>query len=686
MTRSGWRQVSLWCHDWQAAEVTGTVHVGPRLSAAEDAGSLAAWWFTRKGACWRLRLLPAAGQGRRAAALISSLSSELVKEGIRAVQAIYEPETCAFGGNEAMAVAHRLFHTDSRHVLAYLAQAGGGHRRELAVILATALMRAAGQDWYEQGDIWRRIAAHRSAPAQPRVPPLDAVRVLMTATGTSANSPLAAAPDWPAGYEQAGNALAALTQGGQLTRGLRAVLAHHVLFAWNRLGIQAADQQLLADSAATVIFDAEPACPRPRYRPVTTVNAVTTDSTRAATPGPAQLRDALADHIAGRGTFRTPQVEAAFRTVPRHVFLPGTDVQAAYAPQVVITKRGGDGAAISSASSPNLVAAMLEQLAVRPGDRILEIGTGTGFNAALLAELAGTSGHVTTIDIDTDITGAAGRSLAAAGYRHVRVVCADGADGYPAEGPYDRIIVTAGAQDLPTAWWQQLTAGGRIVVPLTLHGSGLTRSIAFARDPAGHLASDSALVCGFVPMRGSAAGTGRSLPLAGDITLHADASDDTGQTALDGVTGQPPLEIWTGITIGDSDPDAAHLDLWLATTATGSRFGRISAGPGHAAPLIAPARRWAGAALHNGTAIAYPTLRPETETTSELGIAAYGKDSEQLAAQTAALLRQWSQARPVQPVITAYPAGTPETQLAPGQRIDRLGTRLTVNWEQRERT
>lgn len=686
MSRTGWRQVSLWCRDWQTAEDTGTACVGPRLSAAEEAGDLAAWWFTRKGACWRLRLLPGSGQGRQAGALIRSLSRELAAEtGIRVVQASYEPETRAFGGNEGMAVAHGLFHADSRHVLAYLAQAGGDHRRELGVILATALMRTAGQDWYEQGDIWQRIAAHRTAPTQPGAPPLDAVRVLVTAAGNTAESPLAAAPGWPAAFEQAGKTLADLAQDGQLTRGLRAVLAHHVLFAWNRLGIPAADQQLLAASAATIVFDDEPPCRHPGCGTLTTVNAVSTDSTHAATLDPVRLRDALADHIAGRGTFRTPQVQAAFRTVPRHVFLPGTGMQTAYTPQVVITKHGADGTALSSASSPNLVAAMLEQLAVCPGDQVLEIGTGTGFNAALLAELAGPSGHVTTIDIDTDITDVARRSLTGAGYEHVKVICADGADGYPAGAPYDRIIVTAGAPDLPAAWWHQLAAAGRIVVPLTLHGSGLTRSIAFARHPAGHLASDSALVCGFVPMRGSTAGSRRSLPLAEGITLHLDAGDDAGEAALDGVAGQPPLQLWTGITISDSDPDAPHLDLWLAT-ATDSRFGRISASPGQAAPLIAPARRWAGAAVHNGTAIAYLTLRPESETTSELGLAAYGKDSEQLAARAAALLRQWSQARPVQPVITAYPAETPQAQLAPGTHIDRPGTRLTVTWEQRKKT
>lgn len=78
------------------------------------------------------------------------------------------------------------------------------------------------------------------------------------------------------------------------------------------------------------------------------------------------LRAALADHIRGRGTFRSAAVEAAFRTVPRHLFLPGVDTTEAYAPRPVVTKRAADGTAVSSASSPNLVAEMLELLDVQP--------------------------------------------------------------------------------------------------------------------------------------------------------------------------------------------------------------------------------------------------------------------------------------------------------------------------------
>ncbi|MGH3930758.1 MAG: hypothetical protein ACRDTF_12355 [Pseudonocardiaceae bacterium] len=80
--------------------------------------------------------------------------------------------------------------------------------------------------------------------------------------------------------------------------------------------------------------------------------------------------------------------------------------------------------------------------------------------------------------MDDDLAAGARATLAAAGYRHVEVICADGAVGHPVHGPYDRIIVTADAWDLPAAWWQQLAVGGRLVVPLSLHGSGLARSVA----------------------------------------------------------------------------------------------------------------------------------------------------------------------------------------------------------------
>ncbi|MEV1179505.1 methyltransferase domain-containing protein, partial [Nonomuraea sp. NPDC049784] len=181
------------------------------------------------------------------------------------------------------------------------------------------------------------------------------------------------------------------------------------------------------------------------------------------------FRDAMVDKLRDWGV-RTEPVEAAMRAVPRHVFVPSATLEQAYGPDSVVTHRDENGKAISSASDPGLVASMLEQLDVQPGHRVLEIGAGTGYNAALLAELAGPEGHVTTVDIGADIVAGARRGLAAAGYDRVQVVHGDGATGHPENAPYDRIIVTAGAWDVPPAWREQLAPGGRLVVPLRVRG------------------------------------------------------------------------------------------------------------------------------------------------------------------------------------------------------------------------
>jgi protein-L-isoaspartate(D-aspartate) O-methyltransferase len=143
-----------------------------------------------------------------------------------------------------------------------------------------------------------------------------------------------------------------------------------------------------------------------------------------------------ADLLLACGTVKSGRVEAALRAVPRHPFVPDASLETAYAPDdAVVTKRDTEGVALSSASAPGVVASMLEQLDVRPGDHILEIGAGTGYNAALLAELAGPTGHVVTIDIDQDVVDGAQAALASTGYGQIEVVCADGAQGHAPSGP-----------------------------------------------------------------------------------------------------------------------------------------------------------------------------------------------------------------------------------------------------------
>lgn len=201
------------------------------------------------------------------------------------------------------------------------------------------------------------------------------------------------------------------------------------------------------------------------------------------------------------GALADPAVRAALLAVPRHRFLPNEPLERAYADDAIATKFAG-GVSISSASQPAMVAQMLQQLALAPGMRVLEIGAGTGYNAALLRTLVGDTGRVTTIDIDADITAAARDHLASIGVTDVAIITGDGARGWPARAPYDRIILTVGAGDIAPAWAAQLAVGGILLLPLTIGTAQF--SVAFEKR-GDTLHSRSLVPCGFMPLRGSMA-------------------------------------------------------------------------------------------------------------------------------------------------------------------------------------
>ncbi len=348
----------------------------------------------------------------------------------------------------------------------------------------------------------------------------------------------------------------------------------------------------------------------------------------------------------------------------------------------MVTKRGTDGTSLSSASQPSIVAMMLEQLEVEPGHRVLEIGAGTGYNAALLRELVGQDGEVTTIDIDSEVVEDAKKGLATAGYTDMRVICGDGALGDKSRAPYDRIIVTTGTWDVFSAWWQQLTEGGRIVVPLRWRG--LTRSITFDRHP-GRMVSRFTTLCGFIPMCGPGGEGECTLLLAeGDVTLYYDEDQQVAPDALHGVFGQPRSESWSGVTVGGYDPFDG---VWLRLATVEPGTCRIAAQPsavdsGLATPAI-PAR---SPALVEGASLAYFTLRPHADVDSnggrrfELGAIGHGPGGGDLAHRIAEQIRVWDRDRSTQPFITAYPADTPDEQLAEGLVIDKRHTRLAFSW------
>jgi len=271
-TGPSWRQVFLQFDDYSTAEHTGVAHIGPDMTSAEATGLIASWFFIRKAPCWRLRFLPSHDSSEQDATTFIHQRLTTHQDAGRIaswVETIYEPEMYAFGG--AMDLAHHLFHSDSRHILAYLGSdrattsvARGDRRRELSILLCSILMCSAGQDWYEQGDIWARVAENRTLPPDT---PLDRLRTmesdlrqLMTvdASPTSPlmqeNGPLTSLSDWAAVFEEAGQDLGHLARNGALSHGTRAVLAHHIIFHWNRLGLPHTTQSLLANVAKAVVL------------------------------------------------------------------------------------------------------------------------------------------------------------------------------------------------------------------------------------------------------------------------------------------------------------------------------------------------------------------------------------------------------------------------------------------------
>jgi protein-L-isoaspartate(D-aspartate) O-methyltransferase len=215
---------------------------------------------------------------------------------------------------------------------------------------------------------------------------------------------------------------------------------------------------------------------------------------------PAALREALVQSLLRSGAIRSPAVAAAFRAVPRDCFLPGVSVADAYRDDAIITHREPGGLPSSSSSQPSIMAIMIEQAGLQPGYRVLEIGAGTGYNAAVLWEVVGSAGRVVTLDIQPEVAQEAEVHLRAAGYSDIVVVVADGGFGYAAEAPYDCIMLTASASDISPYWREQLRDGGILVLPLRLRTQGL--SVALERR--GSLLISRSIACsGFMHLRGA---------------------------------------------------------------------------------------------------------------------------------------------------------------------------------------
>jgi protein-L-isoaspartate(D-aspartate) O-methyltransferase len=235
-----------------------------------------------------------------------------------------------------------------------------------------------------------------------------------------------------------------------------------------------------------------------------------------------ELRSRLVAELRARGALHDARVAEAFARVPRHLFVPDVSPEDVYADRSIAIKLE-DGVPISSSSQPAIMAEMIEMLALHDGDNVLEIGAGSGYNAALLAEMVGPSGSVTTIDIDDDLVAAARRHLDEAGYPHVRTLHGDGARGDAAHAPFDAVIASVGVEQIPPEWIAQLRLGGRLVAPLTIRSQ--QKVIAFERNARG-LESRAVVDAAFMMLRGPSAGNGtRVIPL-GDPTTTLRVNDE----------------------------------------------------------------------------------------------------------------------------------------------------------------
>lgn len=213
-----------------------------------------------------------------------------------------------------------------------------------------------------------------------------------------------------------------------------------------------------------------------------------------ADPDAAVRARMVESQIVSRGV-RDPRVLAAMREVPRHLFVDAAERSRAY--EDTPLPIGGH----QTISQPYIVALMTELLDLTPSERVLEIGTGSGYQSAVLSRVCK---EVYTVEIVPDLARAASERLKRLGYENVHVREGDGYGGWPDQAPFDGIIVTAAPERIPEPLLDQLAPDGRMVIPV---GGFFQELKVFRKDASGHVSEQAILPVRFVPMTGEVAKT-----------------------------------------------------------------------------------------------------------------------------------------------------------------------------------
>ncbi|MBV9162245.1 MAG: hypothetical protein JO281_11980 [Pseudonocardiales bacterium] len=300
----------------------------------------------------------------------------------------------------------------------------------------------------------------------------------------------------------------------------------------------------------------------------------------------AERLTAYADSLREVGAIRTQAVHAAFATVPRHRFLPhfryyaedytldteqepsGEVLDIVYANNSLLTHAGRNGNPTSSSSAPSVMAKMLEALDLRPGLRTLEIGAGTGYNAALIHHITGAS--VVTVEVGRSAATEATTALRALGFdAGVYVIHGDGYPGYPGGAPYDRLIATCGIAGIPPQWLDQLAPEALIIAPVA-HAGAHPSLVVYRHHDTNTLTGRALLWSDFIPAAG---------PLRPTELFHHDPAHDIPTSNARHVPHAGPVldqtqyhDLWCYLGTRDSRvtrayPDTDAFDLALGVCA-----------------------------------------------------------------------------------------------------------------------